>query len=63
MKNNLLITLGLFIISMLLLVGCNNEKTTVTEMQKSKVIKKVAEHKIIKIETHAAKALPARKIL
>jgi len=61
MTKNLLKVLGLISISMLLLVGCGDEKTTVTDMQKSKVIEKVVEQKTVKIETHAAKALPTRK--
>ena len=61
MKKNLLKILGLISMFMLLLIGCGNEKTTVTDMQKPKVIKKVTEHKTVKIETHAAKALPAGK--
>lgn len=61
MTKNLLKILGLISISMLLLAGCGDEKTTVTDMQKPKVIKKVVEQKTVKIETHAAKALPAGK--
>jgi thioredoxin-related protein len=61
MKKDLVRILGIIGITALLLNGCGDEKTTVTDMQKPKVIKKVAEPKTVKIETHAAKALPAGK--
>jgi thioredoxin-related protein len=46
---------------MLLLVGCNDDKTTVTDVQKPTVIKKAQVHKTAKIETHAAKAIPVKQ--
>ncbi|MCF6173535.1 MAG: thioredoxin fold domain-containing protein [Campylobacteraceae bacterium] len=61
MTKNLCKTLGLIGISVLLLAGCGDEKTTVTSVQKPKIIEKTQEHKAVKIETHAAKALPVGK--
>jgi len=63
MTKNLLKVLGLISISMFLLVGCSDGKTTITDVQKPKITKKTTELKTMKIETHAAKALPTVKEL
>ncbi len=50
--------LGLLSVALFILVGCGDEKTTVTDIQKPKVIKQVEAPKAVKIETHARKELP-----
>ncbi len=48
-------TIGLLAITLILFVGCGDEKTTVTTIEKPTVIKKVKTPQAVKIETHAAK--------
>ena len=50
-------TIGLLAITLLLFVGCGDEKTSVTTIDKPTVIKKVETPKTVKIETHAAKKI------
>ncbi|NOX14523.1 MAG: thioredoxin fold domain-containing protein [Epsilonproteobacteria bacterium] len=61
MTKNLFKTLGLIGISIFMLTGCGDGETTVTDIQKPKVIEKTQEQKAVKIETHAAKQLPTGK--
>ncbi|MFK5881064.1 MAG: thioredoxin fold domain-containing protein [Sulfurospirillum sp.] len=55
MTKSFLKTIGLLAITLFLLIGCGNEKTTVTTIEKPTVIKKTETPKTVKIETHAAK--------
>ena len=50
-------TIGLLAITLLLFVGCGDEKTSVTTLDKPTVIKKVETPKTVKIETHATKKI------
>ncbi len=50
-------TIGLLAITLLLFVGCGDEKTSVTTIDKPTIIKKVETPKTVKIETHAAKKI------
>ena len=50
-------TIGLLAITLFLFVGCSDEKTSVTTLDKPTVIKKVETPKTVKIETHAAKKI------
>jgi thioredoxin-related protein len=55
MTKSFLKAIGLLAITIFLLIGCGDEKTTVTTVEKPTVIKKVETPKTVKIETHAAK--------
>ena len=60
MTKTLLKVLGLLSISLIIFAGCGDEKTTVTDIQKPKVIEKTKVNKTVKIETHARKEVPKK---
>jgi len=49
--------LGLLSVALFIFAGCGDEKTTVMDIQKPKIIKKIETSKAVKIETRAKKEL------
>lgn len=55
MKRALIKSLGLLGIALFIFMGCEDGQTTVTKLEKPKVIEKIHTQKSVKIETHTAK--------
>ncbi len=55
MKKTLIKSLGILSIALFIFAGCQDEQTTVTKLEKPKVIAKTQTQKSVKIETHVAK--------